>query len=334
MYKCKINLPEVKPFSCFPWETSYGVDFYGALDVAAEYCGLKKVPSISPGTWQHGHVPQWRQVQPEVVVYGAHRNLKCFVGRNDEVTYLKQGGYKNVHAIGLPICYTESPGVARIPNSVLVMPMKITAESQEHPDTHAYMQNIIQLKNRFSTVAACVSRPCLEKGLWVSELNAAGITVIPGAGLYDLNALRRMRYLFESFDVITTQGYGSSVFYALCFGARVSIWGPEFKQSRDDYMRDACWGRFPEALDRWLSSETETIAEKYLSSLRIPPWEAVQDIEYGRMMLGWHNKRSPHELRELFGWSSSELFSNSLKLGVKKSLPWRVGKWLKTRIID
>jgi hypothetical protein len=324
----KINLPEVKPFSCLPWETSYGVDFYGSLDVLAEYCGLKKVPNISPSTWQHGHVPPWRQVQPEVVVYGAPRTLKSFVGREDEVVYLKNGGYEDVHAIGLPICYTASPQVKRIPESVLVMPMKITAESQDHPDTHAYMENIIQLKDRFSVVAACVSRPCLEKGLWKSELEAAGITIIPGAGLYDANALRRMRALFESFECITTQGYGSSVFYALCFGARVSIWGPEFKQSRQDYMRDACWGRFPEALDRWLSPETEILAEQYLSSLRVPPWEAVQDIEMGKRMVGWGNRRSPEEIRGLFGWTRRELFQNSLHLMVKNSLPWRGCRYL------
>jgi hypothetical protein len=322
------QLPPVRPFQCLSWDEWFGVDFYGALDVAAEYCGLRDVPQLPPGTWQHGVMPPWQQVQPEVVVYGAPPRLRCFVGRKDEVDYLNQAGYRDVHAIGTPICYTAPTGVGRIPGSVLIMPMHITAETQELPDARAYVQQAALLKDRFPVVAACVSQPCISKGLWAPALEAAGIPVIPGAGLYDANALRRMRTLFESFEVITTQGYGSHVCYALCFGARVSIWGPEYKDSREDSLRDVVWGRFPEALDRYLSPETERRAEEFLGPLRVPPWAAVADLELGRRMVGWGNRRSPDELRRLFGWTRNKLFAHALK----RSLPWRGARWLRRRI--
>lgn len=328
----KNNLPPVSSIEPLLWEDWFGVDFYGALDVAAEYCGYNGIPSLPLGTWQHGVMPPWQQVQPEVVVYGAPKHLRCFVARKDEVDYLQHAGYEDVHAIGMPICYTPATTPRRIPGSVLVMPMHVTEETQERPETDAYRQQIIQLKEHFSIVSACVSPACLSKGLWASDFEAVGIPVIAGAGLYDANALRRMRILFESFEVITTQGYGSHVFYALCFGARVAIWGPENKAIREDLLRDVVWRRYPEALDRYLSQKTESLAAGVLESFRVAPWEAVADQELGRKMVGWENRRSPEELRHLFGWTRKKLFFNAITQQLKSSLPYRGVRWIERRV--
>ena len=90
---------------------------------------------------------------------------RCFVARQDEVAFLKAGGYRKVRAIGLPIIYTKPSGLQRIPKSLLVMPTHSIASDVLVPSTEQYVREIASIKNRFGLVAACVSTHCIAKGL-------------------------------------------------------------------------------------------------------------------------------------------------------------------------
>lgn len=326
-------LPPVSEFNLMAWRQSFGGDYYGALQVAAEYCGLHKVPAHFPGSWQHGMIAPWWKIPAEVIVYDAPKSAKCFVARQDEATALKAAGYGSVRAIGLPIIYTQHSGLQRIPRSLLVMPTHSLASDVLTPPTEQYVREIACIKDRFDLVTACVSAYCIAQGLWVPQFAEQGIQVVRGAGIADVNALKRMRALFESFEYVTTDSYGSHVFYALYFGAKVSIWGTPTPVLRENVLSDGGWTRYPEAVDELLSKENERRGEAYLGPLRVDPWNAAQNVDLGKSMLGHDNKLSPDEMRKVFGWTPLNILVGSASESVRRSPFWRAGAAAKRRVL-
>jgi hypothetical protein len=327
------RLPPISEFELRPWTQSFGSDYYGALQLAAEYCGLSKVPAHFPGSWQHGTWPPWQKLRPEVIVYDTPKTVRCFVARQDEVDFLKAGGYRKVQAIGLPIIYTKPSGLQRIPNSLLVMPTHSLASDVLVPTTEQYVREIASIKNMFDLVATCVSAHCIAKGLWTAQFEEQGIQVIRGAGLDDVNALKRMRALFDTFEYVTTDSYGSHVFYALYFGAKVSIWGTATPMLRENVLSDGAWTPYPEAVDKLFSEETDRKAEVYLAPLRVDPWLGVQNVDVTNSMVGHDHKLSPDEMRAVFGWTPLSMLVGSAREIVRRSSFWRAGSAAKRRLL-
>jgi hypothetical protein len=326
------HLPAVRERDLRPWSQTYGGDYYGALQIAAEYCGLSKVPSSFPGCWQHGTIPPWHRLRPEVVVYDAPRSAKCFVARQDEEAFLREGGYHDVHAIGLPIVYTQPSGLSRIPNSLLVMPTHSLASDVLMPSCERYVAEIAEIKGHFDLVAACVSAYCIARNLWVPQFAERGIPVVRGAGIADTNALNRMRALFETFEYVTTDSYGSHVFYALYFGAKVSIWGTATPVFRENILKDGGWAAYPDTVDALFSDETIRNGEDYLGPLRVDPWQAVTNVELGQAMLGGDNKLSPERLRVAFGWTRLGTLRGAALAAARSSRIWRAARYVTNRV--
>jgi hypothetical protein len=327
------RLPTVKEFVLRPWHQSFGGDYYGAIQLAAEYCGLGNIPPCFPGSWQHGVMPPWWQIPAEVVVYDAPTSARCFVARQDEATSLKAAGYRTAQAIGLPIIYTQSSGSQRMPNSLLVMPTHSLPSDVLAAANEQYVREIASIKNKFDLVVACVSPYCIDKGLWISHFKEKGIPVIRGAGIADANALKRMRALFESFEYVTTDSYGSHVFYALYFGAKVSIWGEATPVLRENVLSDGGWTRYPEAVDKLLSEETRRMGEVYLAPLRVDPWIGAHGVDLSKTILGHDNKLSPAEMRAAFGWTPLRILVDSAVDIVRASPVWRAGSAAKRGLL-
>jgi hypothetical protein len=328
------RLPPPCEFALRTWEEAHGGDYYGALKVAAQYCGLSTVPHHFPGVWQHGMIPPWHRFRPEIVVFDAARSQRCYVTRRDEAEFLRAGGYLKAQAIGLPLIYTKHSGFERIPGSLLVMPTHTLASDVLLPSCNQYVEEIASISSRFSRVVACVSAYCISKNHWVPDFAKRGIPIVQGAGIADANSLERMRALFDSFEYVTTDSYGSHAFYALYCGAKVSIWGTGTAASRENVLRDGGWSPYPDAVDQLFSAETERNAEAYLAPLRVEPWKASQNIELGREMLGFNNKLSPEEMRTMFGWTPlRNLVGSAVALGRQTRL-WKAGGSAKRRLLS
>lgn len=326
-------LPQVSEIKLRPWALSYGGDYYGALQVAAEYCELSDVPQNCPGAWQHGAWPPWMLIRPEITVYDAPKSTRCFVARQDEVEFLRRGGYRKAQAIGLPMIYTQSSGLRRIPNSLLVMPTHSLESDTISPSTEQYVREVASIRRRFSVVAAAVSAYCLDRGLWASEFERSGIQALRGAGIRDGNALKRLRALFDTFEYMTTDRYGSHVFYALLFGVKVSIWGTATPLFRENVVGDGGWTAYPEAIDALLSEETERKAERYLGPFRVEPWNGKQDVQLGESILGYDNKLSPEQMRAAFRWTPTAILADKALEASRRSLFWRAGSAVKRRLL-
>ena len=299
-----IQLPTQLNFQqCCRLENGWS-DHYGAILLALAHAGLSCPPNHSlHGVWQHGCFGPWQNLSAEALCYSAPnaRQMTVGVARADQAELLAAKGYARVRAMGLPMVYTPEVNVARIPGSLLVVPTH-TLTGDQFPDRspfERYADEIQTVAGRFSRVVICVHPNCRRNGLWVDEFSSRGFEIVFGAQTNDANALLRMRMLFEQFESVTTNGWGSHVAYALAFGARVSIHGALPQRTEADYLKDLSWAANPAGLKAMLSGETLAREREYLQAFFLPPEHGVADIAKGRWLIGADHKLAPAEMQQV-----------------------------------
>jgi len=305
-YKPIMNLlNELPPYELRNYTSSI---MYGADYVAASYCGLKKAPSSFRGIWQHGWHPSQDNIHPLLITDGAndYENAKkkeyFWVTRKDQEDFFHQNGFEHVRAIGLPLIYTTQQRTDRIRGSLLVMPSHSVAWTTHRWNFEEYAENISTLRNKFKEIIVCVHPTCWERGYWVDAFRKRNFPVIKGAIAGDKNSLIRMRMLFDSFEYVTTNGFGSLVAYAAYCGAKPSIFGSYAQIEKQDYANLNFLVRHPELLDCIIHEKSKETLQKYFPFLFCDPQDAVDLTEWGREQLGEPFRVSPAELQKLFGW--------------------------------
>jgi len=279
-------------------------DPYGAIYVAAAYArrALSNQYTMR-ACWQHGCMGPWEAVAPEALTCSTPPSLgsRIFVAREEQAEYLRSHGYSRARAIGLPILYTSPTGLARIPGSLLVVPTHTLpgARYDDRRPFEAYADLIKAAATRFARVVVCVHPCCAGNGLWIDEFRSRNIDLVTGAMATDRHALKRMRALFEQFEYVTTNGWGSHIAYALAFGAKVSIFGPEISLSEEDEKNaknDVTWVANPGAWNAMCSPEVRGRRREFLDRLYREPHEGIHDPAWGDWLLGAAHQLSPEEM--------------------------------------
>lgn len=297
---------------------------YGAVTTAAVYCGFKAPPAPLNGEWQHGHIIPERNLHPEYVLGSdglarGRKNWRFYVARSDQKEYLESEGFSDVTAIGLPIIYVKKPEIERVTNSLLVMPGHTLPEDKITIDESQYVEYIASLKPNFSRVICCVHKNCLDTGLWVNSMKRIGVPSIRGASLNDANSLKRMALLFSYFDVVTSYSFGSHFAYAAYFGARVSWSGPNPIKARD-VSQHVLFKNAPELIDLYNKLKEDRILEDEYSLLSYPPSAAQALSQWASYQLGEEHKKTPSELKTLFGWRYFERTIRTAKKVLRNQL--------------
>lgn len=299
-----VRLPEIKPYRVAATFENGWSDQYGALHVAAAHAGLAMPAAYAmQGIWQHGCDGPWLDFSPALLCNNAPqaKTLPVLVARREQAELLQAHGYAQARAVGLPIVYTRPSGLARMPRSLLVMPTHTLVGDQfpERAEFEKYADEINAIAGGFDRVTICIHPSCRKNGLWISEFTARGFEIVYGAQNNDLNSLARVRALFEQYETVTTNGWGSHVAYALAFGARVAIYGTQPKRSEADYLRDATWAADKDALRQALSDDTAARERAYLAPFLVVPAQAVADVARGSWLIGAELKVSPTEMAAL-----------------------------------
>jgi hypothetical protein len=125
------------------------------------------------------------------------------------------------------------------------------------------------------------------------------------------------------------------VFYALYFGAKVSIWGTATPVLRENVLSDAAWAPYPAVVDKLFTDETARQAEiLYLGPLKVEPWIGANEAALCNWMVGHDNKLSPTEMRKAFNWDPGRILVGSARETLRRSSLWRAGSALKHRILN
>jgi hypothetical protein len=301
----QLTLPQVKIFEQDPQNYLYGwSDQYGALCVASMYCkyNIKLSNPIDYFVWHHGCHGPWESIHPGLITYNLkNKNLRYFVASKEQEIFLKENGYKNAKAIGLPIVYVERPKLNRIPESLLIMPSHslLSDYKKDKVEYNKYIEDISKYIVKYKHVYACLHHNCIANNMWVEEFNALGVHIIEGARTDDKNAYLRQAYIFSQFENMTTNSWGSHVAYALHFGVKVSIYGHVVKRTIEEILKDGTWSRDPKTA--YILYDKKVNIERNQSLMRFmnPPDQCVEDVPYGNTLVGFENKLSPEDLKSL-----------------------------------
>jgi len=281
---------------------------YGDNHIAAKYCGYDSVPGHISGEWQHGWIVPERNVHPEFVVGSdglsrTRKQRRYFVARKDQQEYLQSQEYSDVVAIGLPIVYVDKPKVERISGSLLVMPIHSLSDTQERWNDEEYAQYIESIAHNFNKIVLCVHSSCYKKGNWIKAFQKRSIPAVIGADPEDGNTYERLATLFSRFEFVTTNAVGSHIAYAAYFGAKPSVAGPKPYFEKRDYERLTFYKNAPEVLNIVAEWNADNRYKKIFPFLFVEPHIGVNAQKWAEQQLGEQNKKSPNELKHLFGWS-------------------------------
>jgi predicted O-methyltransferase YrrM len=307
------------PFKGDPHNYAYGDNY-----TAAKYCGFIRTPKRINGEWQHGHIVPERNIHPELVIGSDglsrfRKQKRYYVARQDQVEYLRNEGFSDVVAVGLPILYTKKPNIKRIKGSLLIMPSHSLAGVDYRVDELNFINKIKPLLNNFDLAVCCIHRNDFDKGFWIETMRDIGIETIIGADKNDANAYPRLAAIFSQFEYMITDDFGSHLAYASYFGCKVSIL-PKLSVNKEIEATNAkillesapFYKNNPDLIDIFRKLREEIYPANYpflfkniLASEVYYGWAAFQ--------LGFENKKTPEELRILFGWGNNTIITN-LKL--------------------
>jgi FkbM family methyltransferase len=277
---------------------------YGATAVAAAYCGFPRAPGPFRGVWAHGwHPRDLKKFHPTFIVgVRAQPENHYWVARKDQEDYLRECGYENVSAIGLPVVYLPASEVRRRPGSLLVMPFHSVDYNTYAWKFDEYAEAIDAIRPEFTEVVVCLHESCFKRGYWVDAFRNRGFPLVTGANHWDRNALKRIQYLMSRFEYVTTNGFGSQLAYAAYFGAKPSVYGPYSNLRPEDVKHDPLFAYHPELIEPLLQAISEEGLRRICPQFFRHPRDAEANVEWGRLEVGQPNKVSPRELRSLFGW--------------------------------
>jgi hypothetical protein len=278
----------------------YEPTYYGAAANIARQLELSNAAPRHCYVWSHG----CRLLDADDVRYYIRfpeLSGNVLVARQAEARFLSNSGVDKVHAVGLPICYTRRGTVSKRDGSLLVMPPHATFHSKSSNTVLEYVDYITRIRHRFSRIVCCFSRQCLHEKSLKTLFQQRGIPVVCGSAIDDANSLARTRRLFETFDYVTTNNFGSHLAYAMAFGAKVSIAGPMHQPRVEDAVNEPFYVENPDLNDPNYRLSRQQIIEKSFAELRVDPWSAREHVEWGRHLIGADNVRSPLEIGKLLG---------------------------------
>jgi hypothetical protein len=276
--------------------------FYGAMCLLAEQAGIRYFDSDPAYLWLHGVKLPPLPTDPEMLLgFFCHRPYERIFVRDTECAEIlgKHGMVSEV--MGMPFVYAMGQKVTRREGSLLIVPAHSLKNTEHDWPFEAFAEQMAAIKPRFKEVVACIHPACWEKGYWIGELEKVGIPCVRGADSYDANALKRMAVLFESFETVMTNVWGSHIPYAAACGARVCLQGEYLGFRREEFEHLPAYQDRPKVLEQ-LGKRGREFYLNQLPWLDAPPDQAVTQMEWGRELIGCQHKRTAIEIRKILGW--------------------------------
>lgn len=328
-----VQLVDPEFYKLDPDNKKYGwSDQYGSSYIAAEYCNLNRNLNPIRHHWLHGCNGPWENNHLNMYVRNFTDQYMYLVARKDQEDYLKSNGINNVKAIGLPIVYLKEQNMERIKDSVLFMPTHIRPGEKYVTENiiEEYINYIEKIAKHFRFAAVCLHSAFFLHDEFISKFKKLNIEIIQGASNQDKNALKRQKMIFQQFETLVTNGWGSHVAYGLYFGTKLSIDGPKIEKSKQDFLSAPGWEGREDVIDAIFDPKAISEKEIFLNKFYVSPLDAVPDKSLGLWLVGAENKISPLEMKEIMGWKMFSIFKlKKILVMIKFSITKQINSMLK-----
>lgn len=279
--------------------------YYGASRIVADSMRMHHAEPDACFHWTHGcyyNSPYF----VECLVRFPRLGGNYLVATLEQKEFLTESGFDNLHAVGNPVVYSSKTPVSRQSGALLVMPPHLTSHTKAAFAEADYVDYIDSIRDQFTQVVCCVSLTCWEAGGWGKAFQKIGIPCIRGAGINDINALYRMRSIFDGFEYMTTNSIGSHIAYASALGCKVSVAGPLMGLKREHVKNEPFYQDHPHLLEAF---SLESLAEgirRQRPEVFVEPRNACDNTEWGRERIGWDNRLPIDSLAKLL-WKPGTL---------------------------
>lgn len=265
---------------------------YGHTAIFRQYAGVKLHYNV-PMEIQHGWYGR-PGVYDDLHYAWSKRNLE----------WASDAGHSNVVAVGAPFLYLPPPDPeannALGERSLLLFPLH-SSPSTPYADAvgayREYIQSIRELLDIFSPVTVCLFWFDYQYPGVLELFEDQGIQVVTLGQRLNPSFLKDFRDLTAPYAYVSSNTYCTAVFYALYMRKKAFVCGKLHHRS------GAVPGR---------TSNYDVYSEVYPELL----WQNFHDASHywiGEYELGLELKRSPTELRTLFGWTASNLARQVLR---------------------
>ena len=296
-----------------------GVDRYGFSDILAQKLDLYYSPR-SFANWLHGWI-WWKATSSTEMMFknSDKKTSRLIVSNLDEKEVLKNEGYKNIWAGGLPFSYTENSKLQRIPNTLLAMPPH-SAEMEKIYNSYVdYLDYLESLIKDYDGIY--ISIYYLDKSEWLfNQITKRGLKYINGARSDDANSLRRMRAIFDSFEYVTSNTMGSHIIYAIYCGCKTSLCGPMYQYDEEVFLvKNSKNNHSKKYVDDTLYYLSENYLKEYFDFLftQKPKW-GFKSADYGEKEIGVKYKMSNKEIIDALQWSPKNQIEGYYNGGIRR----------------
>lgn len=222
------------------------IEFYGAYEVLRQNLKVKKLtyPQRRNINWAHGWYSDFFMLYSQDP-YFANCNIYYkvpgrvnFVTRKSQEQFLRDKGYPNSFAIGMPITYIPEKRVIKRKSSLLVVPTHTMDGYEINTFEEEYAILIDSFKNDFDEIVVMIHPTCFKNDKWVNTFRRHSYKIIKGVRMESSNSFYRLRNIMSRFEFVTTNAFGSHMMYAAYFGAKVSIIGREMEHDPNEIEKD------------------------------------------------------------------------------------------------
>ena len=314
---------------------------YGQRSLLANFASLTSESFLEKSNlvWLHGWKPASHNSDVDMIIgESAETSLldgvTYFVGRLDQEEALRDAGLTDVHSIGLPFGYAlknQRSFVERRSKSIAIMPAN-HGDLKLDPATLEFEKNYISsllddaqiVPGESNVILNCDDIRRGRGKLW----EEFGFSVLEGACSQSRNSLIRLARLLNSFETMTTNGFGSHVAYAAAAGCKVSLFGQRPPIRLQDLYQYEFFKRRPELAPIMIELEQNFVPDTVFTDqgFLVPPKSAVTAIDWGKKEIGFDNIPSPETLRDLIMSLGEAAPRKSIIRDAKESLQRRGGE--------
>ncbi len=275
---------------------------YGHNIIMQKYAKVN-LPYIIPGQYQHGY-HMGTGIHGNIYKHAEEDKLKrYFVWNSRNLENCINRGYKNAIAIGAPILYTPINNINKGNSSkLLFFPIH---SSEDAPfinpikSHEIYLEDILKLNHIFESVTVCLYWIEYEN-LKIRELFYKNNIKVVSLGHRDNtpNFLKRFVNLVNKYSYVSSNSFSTVVFYSLYLRKKVFIYG---KFDRRDFRLNEF---------REYKPNSKNYLYKFYPKLLWKNFDDRSHYYIAEKELGLEFKKTPNELRELFGWDPGFLCKN------------------------
>jgi len=287
-------------------------NLYGSSHIAAQYCALDNPPRRPIGIWQHGWISGG--IEYPFQIFGAKiesLDTPCFVANNKIADCLKENGYGNVRAIGLPFVYINTPVCDRANESLLVFPSHLVPGAERETDhEESYAEYILSLKKDFKTISVWINAFDYDQGRWKDAFQKRGFDAKRGSD--GLDCLQAQANYMSGFSHFTTDRMGSHIVYAASLGLKVCVAGPWHDISEDAIRNVVFYRENPQCVENVVKRNKKAWFVERFPFLFCEPKDANEHTAWAQSEIGFDKKITPGEMKARLGWGPEIWMANRI----------------------